>query len=235
MKTISLNLYDFDDLQEDVQQQIIEKERWNIMDSCMEAYSTDYHNTLKKFQELTDTYVRGWEVGYEGYNYRVDSDKGPFYENPLDYDKDIYYDELVGKLMFRYINNNIIPYITKGKYYSKVKWVDGKCQYIHRYSRIMTSPDGDCPLTGCCYDYAILQPLLNYYQNWPTYPKSYTYKDLMEECYEAFFKSWHKEYEYWADDEDAIREELHHNNYEDRLYYEDGQVYNGPLNFDYGS
>lgn len=45
-----------------------------------------------------------------------------------------------------------------------------------------------------------------------------------------FRKSWHEEYEYWADDEDAIREELHHNQYEDRLYYENGDVYVEPLN-----
>lgn len=33
-----------------------------------------------------------------------------------------------------------------------------------------------------------------------------------------------------ADDEDAIREELHHNQYEDRLCYENGDVYVEPLN-----
>lgn len=44
------------------------------------------------------------------------------------------------------------------------------------------------------------------------------------------FDSWHEEYEYWADNEDAIREELHHNQYEDRLYYENGDVYVEPLN-----
>lgn len=232
MKTISLTLYSFDDLQADVQKQIIEKERWNIMDSCMDAYGTDYQKTLKKFQELTDTYVRGWEVGYCGYHYRVDSDKGPFYENPLDYDKDICYDELSGKLMFRYIHNNIIPYITQSKhYFGKQRWEDGKFIWPSRYSRIVKTFK-DCPLTGACYDNDILEPLLKYYQSWPTYPANYTYKDLMKECYESFFKSWHEEYEYWADDEDAIREELHHNQYEDRLYYEDGRVYNGPLNFD---
>lgn len=232
MKTISLTLYSFDDLATDVQKSIIEKERWNIMDSCMTAYGCDYQKTLKKFQELTDTYVYGWEVGYCGYSYRVDSDKGPFYENPLDYDKDICYNELSGKLMFRYINCNIMPHITQNKaYFGKQCWIDGKLHWPSRRSKIIKTFD-DCPLTGFCYDCEILEPLLKYYQNWPTYPKDYTYKDLMEECYEAFFKSWHEEYEYWADDEDAIREELHHNNYEDRLYYVDGRVYNGPLNFD---
>lgn len=232
MKTIELTLYEFDDLSPDVQKEIIDKERWNIMDSCMEAYGIDYQATLKKFQELTDTYVRNWEVGYCGYNYRVDSDKGPFYENPLDYNKDICYDELSGKLLFRYINNNIIPYLSKGKFYiTGQRGIDGKYHSTTRYSKIQNT-FYDCPLTGVCYDNEILHPLLKYYQNWPTYPANYTYKDLMEECYESFFKSWHEEYEYWADDENAIREELHHNNYEDRWYHKDGRVYHGPLNFD---
>lgn len=46
-----------------------------------------------------------------------------------------------------------------------------------------------------------------------------------EDEYHNFFKAWHEEYEHWADDEDAIREELHHNQYEDRLYYENGDIY----------
>ena len=45
MKTITLTLYSFDDLSKDVQKEIIDKERWNIMDSCMEAYGSDYQNT----------------------------------------------------------------------------------------------------------------------------------------------------------------------------------------------
>lgn len=53
------------------------------------------------------------------------------------------------------------------------------------------------------------------------------YPDFVEigRCYDSFFKSWYEEYEYWADNEDAIREELHHNQYEDRLYYENGDIY----------
>lgn len=52
----------------------------------------------------------------------------------------------------------------------------------------------------------------------------------MRQCYDNFFKSWHEEYEHWVDDEDAIREELHHNQYEGQLYYENGEAHAGPLN-----
>lgn len=54
------------------------------------------------------------------------------------------------------------------------------------------------------------------------------YRELIKKCLNIFFKSWHEEYEYWADDEDAICEELHHNQYENRLYYKNGAVYESP-------
>lgn len=57
-----------------------------------------------------------------------------------------------------------------------------------------------------------------------------SFGDLMGQCYDNFFKSWHEEYEHWVDDEDAIREELHHNQYEGQLYYENGEAHAGPLN-----
>lgn len=72
--------------------------------------------------------------------------------------------------------------------------------------------------------------IIDYYNAWCTYPEDFSLEDLMRQCYDNFFKSWHEEYEYWADNEDAIREELHHNQYEDRLYYENGDVYVEPLN-----
>lgn len=71
---------------------------------------------------------------------------------------------------------------------------------------------------------------IDYYNAWCTYPEDFSLEDLMRQCYDNFFKSWHEEYEYWADNEDAIREELHHNQYEDRLYYENGDVYVELLN-----
>lgn len=60
--------------------------------------------------------------------------------------------------------------------------------------------------------------------------ENFSLEDLIEKCYNNFFKAWHEEYEHWGDDEDAIREELHHNQYEGQLYYENGEAYAGPLN-----
>lgn len=230
MKTITLQLYNFDELSEEVQKEIIERERWNIMEQCMDAYSSDYRASLEAFEELTNTKANNWQVDYCGYHVNISCVNEPIYENPIYCDKDIYAESLCGKLLFRYINNNIIPQLTKGKYYSTSgKYVDGRYTCRHRRSRVILEYDGNCPLTGMCYDYYLLKPLIDYYDSWDKYPSTFSLEDLIEQCYDHFFNCWHEEYRYWADDEDAIREELHNNQYEDRLYYKDGKVYNGPL------
>lgn len=63
MKKIVLKLYEFDELPKDSQERIIERERWNIMDCCMEAYGDDYISTMKSFGDLTNTEAYGWEYG----------------------------------------------------------------------------------------------------------------------------------------------------------------------------
>lgn len=123
-----------------------------------------------------------------------------------------------------------MPHITKGKYYSIGKYIDGKYNYKCRRSRVILGYEDNCPLTGMCYDYYLLKPIIDYYDTWCTYPENFSLEDLIEKCYNNFFKAWHEEYEHWADDEDAIREELHHNQYEGQLYYENGDVYVGLLN-----
>lgn len=231
MKTINITLYTFDELSEEVQKQIIEKERWNIMEQCMDAYSSDYRASLEKFDTLMGTEACDYSVDYCSYNFDYKISDMAIYVNPIDCDKDIYPEDLCGKLLFRYINNNIMPYITKGKYYAtRGKYIDGKYKYKHRRSRVILKYDDNWSLTGTCYDFYLLKPIIDYYDTWCTYSEKFSLEDLIGQCYNSFFKAWHEEYEYWADDEDAIREELHNNQYEDRLYYKNGDVYDRSLN-----
>lgn len=208
MKTINLTVFSFDELSENVQKKIIERERWNVMEQCMDAYGIDYKKSMKAFENLTNTEVYNYKVGYSTYYFCYKFKYGdPIYEHPTDYHCDIYPENLCGKLLFRYINNNIMPYIIKGKYFSMSgKYIDGKYKYKHKYSRVMFDYGDNCPLTGMCYDYYLLKPIIDYYNAWCTYPEDFSLEDLMRQCYDNFFKSWHEEYEYWADDEDAIHE-----------------------------
>lgn len=165
MKEIVLKLNEFDELSKDSQERVIERERWNIMDCCMEAYGADYISTMKSFGDLTDTEAYGWEVGYTRYDFRFKFKyNDPICCHPTDYDKDIYPNNLCGKLLFRYINNNIMPRIIKGRYFSTPgKYVDGKYEYKHKYSRVMFDYGNNYPLTGMCYDLYLLKPIIDYY------------------------------------------------------------------------
>lgn len=131
MKKIVLKLYEFDELSKDSQERIIERERWNVMEQCMDAYNVDYKKSMEAFEDLTDTKAYSWEVGYERYDFSYEFKyNDPIYEHPTDYNRDIFPKNLCGKLLFRYINNNIMPHITKGKYYSIGKYIDGKYNYV---------------------------------------------------------------------------------------------------------
>lgn len=174
MKEIVLKLYEFDELSKDSQERIIERERWNVMEQCMDAYDIDYKKSMEAFEDLTDTKVYGWEVGYERYDFSYEFKyKDPIYEHPTDYHRDIFPENLCGKLLFRYINNNIMPHITKGKYYSTGKYIDGKYNYKCRRSRVILGYEDNCPLTGMCYDYYLLKPIIDYYDTWCTYPDDF--------------------------------------------------------------
>lgn len=229
MKTINLTLYTFDDLSEEVQKIIIDRERWNIMEQCMEGYGSEYRESLNKFEKLMNISVSGWNVDYCSYLYFVNVAGNTPYEWKYEHDGNkiydyIYLENLSGKLLVRYLQNYIVPHLLTNKYYLTYKYVNDKPETKSRHSKIIK--ECACPLTGMCYDMYLIGPILEYLQK-PN--MKITYEDLMNECVESFFKCWHEEYEYWADNEDAIREELHNNQFRDQLYYKDGNIYDGPL------
>lgn len=67
MKKIVLKLYEFDELPKDSQERIIERERWNVMEQCMDAYDIDYKKSMEAFENLTNTEVYNYKVGYSTY------------------------------------------------------------------------------------------------------------------------------------------------------------------------
>lgn len=95
MKKIVLKLYEFDELSKDSQERIIEREHWNVMEQCMDAYGIDYKKSMKAFEDMTDTRVYNWEVGYERYDFSYEFKyKDPIYEHPTDYHRDIFPENL---------------------------------------------------------------------------------------------------------------------------------------------
>lgn len=229
MKTINLTLYNFDELSDEVQKVIIDRERWSTMEQCMEGYKSEYLYSLNKFEELMNISVPSWNVGYSGSNFTVNIKTIVTsewrYEKSGDEIYDcLYLENLSGTLLLRYLQKNVLPHLFIGKCYRISKYHNEKHGWSKRFSKIIK--ECSCPLTGYIYDMALLEPIFGYLEK-PDLEKNY--EDLINMCIESFFQSWHKEYEYWGDDEDAIRENLHTGQYENQLYYNDGTEYNGPI------
>lgn len=221
MKEIKATVYKFSELADDVKKKIIERERFSIMDNAMEVYSDDYHATLLKLQEAVYCKVRNWEVGYCDYHYRLEFSDNPMH--PMFYNMSP--DEICGKYLFRFVNS-IMPNFEKGRWYNKNWDAKNRILYtgkgsISRTSRIIKEYD-HCSLTGMCYELSFEDVLYKYYRTWTTYPANYSLSDLMDDCFDAFFKGWYDEYQYWASDEGVIEQIENSSRYEDELFFEDG-------------
>lgn len=219
MKKVSVKLYEFGELSEQVRKKHVEDNRFKVGYDVMECYSHDYKSTLEKFSELMGIEVYNWQVDYCGryFNFRFKSD------GPLMGDwnwKDYYADEISGKLLRRWLNNNFVSDLLEAKKYYSRKSGSKKV----RRSRIQMQSWEDLPLTGMCYDFDILKPIFDVLAK--PIPESFTLNDLVEECLYKFFDVWHKEYEYWCDTDSAIEEELE-NRYEGQLFFEDGTKFVG--------
>lgn len=178
MRELKINLYQYDELSPAAQ-----RRAWDNSPDFSGDHDSDYRATLAAFEKIFDIDV---------YHYNVD----PFYNPHFSYVK-------AGAAtdcpdgdplrVARYIWNNYAEYITKGKYYStKGEYIDGKYHYKHRYSRATFEMD-NCPLTGCCYDLDILQPVLDclHYKRFFN-----SIDDLFKECLTNFFHAWTAENDY---------------------------------------
>lgn len=225
MKEVKIKLYKYEELSEEVRSSIVDKKRFEVGYETMDAYASDYEGTLEKFSELMGVKV-SYEVDYCNYHFRFEFTS----DAPLLGDwrgKEFYAEEVTGKLLRRWLNNNFVPYALRKKKYYKFD-----ADYNHekhrwnkqRFSKILCESWDNCPLTGMCYDYEVLQPIFETLAK--PISKSFSLEDLVEKCLDNLFSAWHKEYEYWCDTDSAIDEQLTIWN-ENNLFYEDGTLFKG--------
>lgn len=69
MKEIVLKVYKFDELSKDSQEKIIERERWNVMEQCMDAYSVDYKKSMKAFVFKEILNIREFDINFKKKNH----------------------------------------------------------------------------------------------------------------------------------------------------------------------
>lgn len=226
MKEVKFNLYSFNELSSSIRMDIADKQRWNVMEIETEASGDDYASSLKAFEEATGTNVYDYSVGYCTYHYKFDFDDYVM----GNYDYPVCEEDVTGKLLWRWVNSFIDANLC-GKYYSISRNdIEGRYHYLYRRSNVLMEEIeyGWCPFTGVCYDADIIDPIVCFYLHHDKFADDYSLKDLIGACYDSFFKRWHEEYKYYADDKDIIIECLENRIYKDTMFYENGVVYDGP-------
>lgn len=217
-----ITLYTYNELSDNAKKQAIDNKRFDVMYEVMEHWNREWLNSLNRFEEITNTELKSYDVSYNGfYCGRIefkDLDLLGSYEFPL------YADEIKGKLLFRYLNNKVLPCIQQNKiFWGKSSYIDGKYHCSKRTSRIITSDD-ECTLTGYIGDIPLVRTILDYCKEWNKHPEI-TLKDLYEECYNQFLQWWYDDYQ-GCDDDNFVDTELSENSaFEDCLYYEDGKEF----------
>lgn len=235
MKEITVKLYEFTELSEEVRNEIAERKAFDIMCNVMNSFGEEYRESLKAFEEATGFKARNWSVDYGSHYFSV--------KTPLDYIlgnsyNPIYADEVKGELLFRWCRD-FIASNRKGKYFGKLvphaKDADhlAGLEHVQRHSKVLAEPieGGWCPWTGCITDCPLVEPIVEFYRNYHRgkYSDDYSLEDLMEDCFGKFFQEWEDDYNSWGNNENGIVEEEIAIKSEGDLFFEDGTKFEGVL------
>jgi hypothetical protein len=210
MKTLEIKLYEFSELSYEVQQVAIENLdlTYNMEFSCDDALET-----VKAFQLI-------FPIEYT----EIDYTYGKAY---CKYVGEENHRNLSGIRLLKLLENNYLPDLRKGKYRSTESTTKHPCIRVKKYangntfsafySRIFFEYD-NCPLTGMCYDYDILKPILNFRKN-PS--DSITFEELLQDCLTSLAKALEREYDYINSDEAKIQHLID----SDMQFLECGEIY----------
>lgn len=217
MKKLSCTLYSFDELSEDVQEQLCNKERerdynWGYI--CQQSDYEERVATLDAFcKEFGISYKIDFDHNYRFINWNFDGSSLV---------GDMTCDEIFGKYLLRFLDRHYYAIRTqKWHYVDCDKEKNHGKGYKERRSRIIWE-EQNCPFTGMCYDCDILQKIFEWHHapNWKI-----SLKELFADCFSYFMKSWSDEDDYRMSDENI--KEMISANEEEKLYFKDGTEFTG--------
>ena len=223
MKEVKIKLYTFDELEEKIQDIIIEQNQYKH--DFAEDYYSDWEATLKAFEKLTCVKVKNWSVDSCSYDYRFEFTMLTYIPDGFLHEVDG--EKIKGKLLWRWIMNNVWDNIFPRKEYYKFESGynrEKKRCPKQRMSHIFRENWDNCVLTGVCYDYDILKPIADYLSN--PYKEDYTLYDLVTDCLDNFFTAWKNEIEY-CNSYKGIKEWMLECDTDE--YYANGKVFDGVL------
>lgn len=235
MRSINVDVFTFDELSDEVKAKLVEENRYEFQgDAVYMDWKDMWSPTIEEFEKLFNVDL-GINDRY-GWSYRVSFnetyyfDNGEYYEDKADdYGCfSIRLADMSGEMLRKYIDNLFSECM-------KSKTFFGKNYGKRRRSRILKEWN-NCPLTGCCSDISILEPIAEYLNhkkgdygwkksdgtiniNW----KRYTFQDLMEACAESIIKDIKSSSDYYLSDE-YILEELY-NIHDGDEFLADGSVF----------
>jgi hypothetical protein len=204
MKTVAINLYSVNELDETAKQRAFQ----DYCGSDQYFSGDDNKNTLYEFERIFPVKIKSWEYGFcNSYiNFEFDT-----YENEQEIK------ELSGVRLLKYIINNYYEYLYSPKTFTKIGiYLVGK-ENKKRKSKIIFQKDNS-KLTGYYMDEEIIDPIYKYLEK----PNKYTsFYDLMNDCLQSWLVACNKDFEY-AYSEEAFIEDSEAN---ERLYFESGKLY----------
>lgn len=233
MKTITIKLYEFGELSDEVRKAIVEKKCFDVMDDVMESHNSEYEASLKAFEYATDFGARDWEVGYCNHTFKQTHGYAiGAYGYPMDAE------DCKGKLLwrwcYRFVSRNLL-----GKYYGKLvphekdKEHPVGLRHVLRHSMTIMEPieGGWCPWTGCITDCALLEPIVDFYLNYHRgkFSEDYSLEDLIGDCLEKFFDEWESEYNAYGDNKNNCVEEELNCRYDGDYFYANGKLFAGDI------
>lgn len=173
MRTIEVNIFGINELSDKAK----EKAWMKWQEKADYPWADENRNTMREFEKIFPIKVTNWEYGYRN-----------------DYDFEMTCEDIITELegfrLQKYIWNNYRTQIFKGKYRSKGEYVDGKYQYKSRRSRIQTTDS--CVLTGYYIDDDILGPVYEYLND---RKPNKDFKELMNDCLDAWIKACESDYD----------------------------------------
>lgn len=207
MRTITTNIYKFDELADKAKAKAREWYRINE--------SHDFSEEVDCFNAILAAFDADGKIEQDSYgNWLLELKPN------LDEDED----SLVGVRALKWVWNNWIEPNMKGKYYGKLYAVEKSLEHptgwIHKKRYSKATREWDCPLTGFCMDmipweaYKAMQEATKKGERW-------TIGDYMKVVLDRFTKELEAQSEYMDSDE-YIDEMLEVNNYE---FYEDGRAF----------
>lgn len=208
MKKVTLKLYPFHELAEDIQQGIINQEVDKRQNEPWPDFLEDDRNqSFEKFLQIFGAKVLRRAEDY--------TDITPYNDDNVM--------ELEGIRLYKYLVNNFHDCIFyEKKYYSKDRWKDGA--KVRR--SIIFYKETCCPFTGICYDEDLLDPFRAFLKS----PGSYNGNlwGLITDGAAALQRSYESEREYWYSEE-SVKDDIENGNLlEGDMFTAEGIIVNLP-------